>query len=71
MKTQSKQMSAIESITNVVVGLVFSFCIQLVIYPLLDIPVNINQNIIITAVFFVVSFVRSYFLRRIFNKLRR
>ena len=71
MKTQSKRMSAIESITNVVVGLVFSFCIQLVIYPLLDIPVNINQNIIITAVFFVVSFVRSYFLRRIFNKLRR
>jgi hypothetical protein len=71
MKTQSKRMSAIESITNVVVGLVVSFCIQLVIYPLLDIPVNINQNIIITAVFFVVSFVRSYFLRRIFNKLRR
>ena len=58
----------IESITNVIVGLVTSFLIQLIIYPLLNIPVTINQNIIITVVFFIVSFLRGYIIRRIFNK---
>jgi len=65
---QSKKMSALESVTNVVAGLVVSFCIQLVIYPLLNIPVTISENVIITAVFFVASFCRGYIIRRIFNK---
>jgi membrane protein YdbS with pleckstrin-like domain len=68
---QSKKMSAIESITNVVVGLVISFCIQLVIYPFLEIPVTLSQNVFITLVFFVASFLRGYFLRRIFNNLKK
>ena len=67
---QSKKMSAIEAITNVIVGLILSFCIQLVIYPFLNIPVTINQNIFITFVFFVASFIRGYVLRRVFNKLK-
>jgi len=68
---QSKRMSAIEAITNVVVGLLVSFGIQLVIYPILDIPVTIGENIIITSVFFVASFLRSYILRRIFNRIKK
>jgi uncharacterized membrane protein len=67
---QSKKMSAIEAITNVIVGLILSFCIQLVIYPFLNIPVTINQNIFITFVFFVASFIRGYVLRRVFKKLK-
>jgi len=68
---QSKRMSAIEAITNVVVGLLVSFGIQLVIYPVLDIPVTIGENIIITSVFFVASFLRSYILRRFFNRIKK
>lgn len=64
---QSKKHSAFESITNVVVGLILSFVIQLIIYPLLNIPVTLTQNVIITAVFFIVSFIRGYVIRRIFN----
>lgn len=67
---QSKKHSTIESLTNTVVGLLTSFAIQLVIYPLLSIPVTLNQNIIITIVFFVVSFLRGYLIRRFFNKIR-
>ena len=51
---QSKKLSIIEAITNTVTGLVVSFFIQILIYPLLDIPVTISQNIIITFVFFIV-----------------
>ena len=66
---QSKKHSTIESLTNTIVGLLTSFAIQLVIYPLLNIPVTLNQNIIITVVFFVVSFLRGYIIRRVFNKI--
>jgi len=67
---QSKKHSVLESITNVVVGLFTSFIIQILIYPILSIPVSLNQNLIITGVFFVASFVRGYFLRRLFNKIK-
>lgn len=65
---QSKKHSLIESVTQTVVGLVVSFGIQLVIYPMLNIPVTLSQNVIITAVFFVASIGRGYIIRRIFNK---
>jgi uncharacterized protein YacL len=68
---QSKKHSALESVTNVVVGLLTSFLIQLWIYPLLNIKVSINQNIFITFVFFIVSFIRGYFIRRLFNKKQK
>jgi hypothetical protein len=66
---QSKKHSIIESIVNVIAGLIISFLIQLWIYPLLKIKVSINQNIFITFVFFLTSFLRGYIVRRIFNKL--
>lgn len=68
---QTIKNSILESITNVVAGLLTSFLIQLVIYPMLNIPVSINQNIIITTVFFVASFIRGFVIRRIFNQLRK
>jgi hypothetical protein len=69
MKRQSKKQSILETVTNVIAGLIVSFVIQLIIYPILNIPVSINQNIFITFVFFVASFIRGYVIRRIFNKL--
>jgi len=42
--------------------------IQLIIYPMMGIPVTFSQNLIITAVFFAVSIVRGYAVRRIFEK---
>jgi len=68
-KNQSKKHSVYESITNVISGLVISFLIQLILYPLLNIEVSLNQNIFITFVFFIASFIRGYVIRRIFNRL--
>jgi high-affinity Fe2+/Pb2+ permease len=65
---QSKKQSSIESVTNIVVGLITSFLIQIFLYPIMGIPVTLNQNIALTTVFFVASFLRGYFLRRYFNK---
>ena len=66
---QSKKHSMIEVITNTVVGLLFSFAIQVIIYPLLDVDVSINQNLLITLMFFIASIIRGYVLRRVFTKL--
>jgi len=69
MEKQKKKHSLIEAIAGTVIGLLTSFAIQLVIYPLLNIPVTIGQNVIITSVFFVVSICRGYLVRRFFNKI--
>jgi hypothetical protein len=65
---QSKKHSVLESTTNVVVGLIISILTQMALFPILGIPVSTKQNVIITAVFFALSFVRGYVIRRIFNK---
>ena len=67
---QTIKNSILEIVTNVVAGLVTSFLIQLAIYPILGIPVTITQNIKITIVFFVASFIRGYVIKRIFNKIK-
>lgn len=64
---QNRRYSLIESLTNTLTGLIVSFIIQLIIYPVLGIPVRLEQNIIITLVFTFASIVRGYLVRRIFN----
>lgn len=68
MRKQSKTKSLIETVVQTVFGLLTSILIQVIIYPLMDIPVTLFQNVIITIVFFVVSIARGYFIRRVFNK---
>jgi len=65
---QTKIQSLIESITHAIIGLGTSIVIQLILYPILSIPVTFGQNLIITSVFFAVSIVMQYIIRRIFNK---
>ena len=67
---QNKRLSLIESITNTIAGLLVSFGIQLLIYPILDIEVRLSQNVIITLVFTIASICRGYIVRRVFNKLK-
>jgi high-affinity Fe2+/Pb2+ permease len=66
---QSKKHSVYESISNVVIGLLISIITQMILYPILGIPVSFNQNLIITGVFFLISFIRGYLIRRFFNRL--
>ena len=66
---QSKKLSFIESTVQTFIGLAVSFIIQLIIYPVMDIPVTVTQNIIITLVFTIASIIRGYFVRRLFNRI--
>mgnify|MGYP007134651166 CR=1 FL=1 len=66
--SQSKNKSLIETLTQTFSGLVLSFIIQIILYPIMGIPVTIGQNVIITIVFVIESIVRGYIVRRIFNK---
>lgn len=67
---QSRLMSDVETATNIVVGLVVSFMAQLVIFDVYDISITVSQNVEITLFFTLVSIVRSYALRRVFNNIR-
>lgn len=67
---QTIKNSIFESVANVVAGLITSFLIQIFIYKWLNITVTTTQNVKITIVFFIFSFVRGYIIRRIFNKIK-
>lgn len=65
--TQTRTMSAIETATNIAIGLVVSLLSQLVIFKLYDIKVAFHENVEITLYFTAVSIIRSYAIRRGFN----
>lgn len=67
---QSKKMSIIESISNVAIGYIVAIVAQVIVFPIFDINIKPQDHILIGLLFTIVSLVRSYVLRRLFNKLR-
>jgi hypothetical protein len=65
---QSKWHSAIESLTNVAIGYGVALASQLLIFPFYDIDISLQDNIAIGVWFTLISLVRSYVIRRCFNK---
>ncbi len=65
---QSKKNSLLESLTNVVVGYLVALVSQLVVFPVFDIHVELKTNLYIGLWFTVISIIRSYIFRRIYNK---
>ena len=66
---QSKTMSLLESIINVLVGFFVAVAGQIIVFPLFDIHINMGDNLTIGLIFTVISIARSYFLRRLFNRI--
>lgn len=67
MTGQTKTRSMIESWVNVVVGLAINIMIQRIVFPMYGWDVSYSENIQLSLIFTVVSVVRSYGLRRLFN----
>jgi len=67
---QSKKFSLIESCVNVSVGYLVALLSQIIIFPVFGLDVTIKSNILIGLWFTGISIVRSYTLRRIFNKIK-
>jgi hypothetical protein len=63
-------MSLVEAIANVVVGFMLAVLTQTAIFPLFGLQVSIAKNMLIGAIFTLVSIVRSYSLRRVFEVIR-
>lgn len=64
---QSRQMSMVESIANVVVGFVVSLLANITILPLFGYSPGLVEATAIGAAFTAVSIIRSYLMRRLFN----
>ena len=65
---QSKIDSLIEALLSTFRGFVVSFTANLILMPMLGIPVSLSQNFILTVAFTFVSVARSYLVRRWANK---
>lgn len=68
--TQSRTMSAVESVANVAIGYGVAVATQAAVFPLFGIHATVGDHLAIGALFTIVSLVRSYCLRRVFNRLR-
>jgi len=68
--TQSRRLSLIEAITNVAVGYVLAVIAQIVVFPWFSIHPNLGENLAIGSIFTGISLLRSYALRRLFERLR-
>lgn len=66
--TQSRLESLIESLMNILIGYFVALASQLIIFPLMGIHVPLHTNLVIGLWFTAVSLVRSYVIRRWFNK---
>ena len=66
-QVQSKKMSLIETIVSVAIGYVVALLSQIVVFPLFDIEVSLIDNLLIGLLFTVISIIRGYYIRRLFN----
>ena len=64
---QSRTASLIESLTNIAIGYLVAVFAQALIFPLFGIYASAGEHAAIAALFTVISLVRSYCLRRLFN----
>ena len=67
---QSRRQSLIEAITNVVVGYALAVLTQFVVFPWFGLQVPFRDNLAIGAIFVIISLLRSYALRRLFERWR-
>jgi len=63
-------MSLVEAIANVAVGYGVAVTTQVLVFPVFGLQASLGDNLLIGAVFTVVSIGRSYALRRVFEEIR-
>ena len=67
---QSRTMSLVEAVANVVVGFWLAVLTQILVFPLFGLAVTLTQNLLIGCLFTLTSIARSYLLRRLFEVMR-
>ena len=67
---QSRLMSLVESVANVIVGYGVAVLTQILIFPIFGLHTTLAQNLKMGAIFTIVSIARSFALRRVFEAIR-
>lgn len=67
---QSRKHSLLEALLNTGSGFITSLLTQWLVFPWFNLYPSFQENLGITAIFTIVSIVRSYVWRRVFNTLQ-
>ena len=67
---QSRLMSLVESVANVIVGYGVAVVTQILIFPVFGLHTTLAQNLQMGLLFTAVSLARSFLLRRLFEAIR-
>ena len=67
--TQSKLGSFVESLVDTGTGYIVALLTQAVVFPIFNIYISYTDHFLIAAIFVIVSLIRKYIFRRIFNWL--
>ncbi len=67
---QSRLMSLVEAVANVVFGYGVAVVTQILIFPVFGLHTTLAQNLKMGAVFTMVSLARSFALQRLFERWR-
>lgn len=70
MTKQTKRASLAESLLNVAIGYGVALLSQIIVFPWFGIHVSVSANVAIGGVFTIISIVRSFAVRRLFEHLR-
>lgn len=66
---QTRRGSLIETFANIGVGLMVSFVVNATLFPAMGFNISHSQNITLTLIYTIISIIRSYLLRRTFNRI--
>jgi len=66
---QSKRSSAVEALVGTTIGFFTSLGLGMIVYPMFGHRFSFSENLWIVVIFTVVSVLRSYLVRRLFNWL--
>lgn len=64
---QTKVASLIEVIVGTIIGFVSGLVSQVIIFPLYGINIPLHDNFSMVVIFTIISMIRSYGVRRLFN----
>jgi hypothetical protein len=64
---QTKKQSAVEALMNILLGYSVNFSANMLILPMLGFDISLGQNAFLGILYTIISFLRSYIVRRFYN----
>jgi ABC-type spermidine/putrescine transport system permease subunit I len=69
--SQPNHHSIAEAVANTASGMIVSFVAAYYVFPMVGVAINAGQNAVLTVVFTLISLIRTYAFRRLFNRLHQ